>query len=160
MRIITRILEPILRVEVAYSHCDVPCGIYDPHIAQVAAHTVIRMINLMQALDKNDPDYDLKMGRYIAVKEEHGELAKHEIRILWGDYFKPEHTQSFPELNNLVWDSMRQGSTGRQTSNLEAAQEFLSSIHKIAEIFWKTKGKSSKRITAPYPTGGDLVVPE
>ncbi|OLS18385.1 MAG: hypothetical protein HeimC2_44400, partial [Candidatus Heimdallarchaeota archaeon LC_2] len=37
-------------------------GIYDPHLAQVSAHTVVRMVQLMSGLEKQDPDYDLKMG--------------------------------------------------------------------------------------------------
>jgi len=153
------IIRKILRIELAYAHCDVPCGIYDPHLAQVSAHTVIRMVNLMKALPKEDPDYDLKMSRYISVKEEHGELAKHEIRILWGDYFKPEHQQEYPELTDLVWNAMKLGSAGRQTADLAQAQQLLTTVQKIAEIFWKTKGKTPKRIAAPYPSGGEIVLP-
>src|SRR5213076_41191 len=37
---------------VAYAHCAIPCGIYDPHHAQVAAHTVVRMIDLINQLEK------------------------------------------------------------------------------------------------------------
>ena len=29
----------------AHAHCDVPCGIYDPHLAQIAAHTVVRNVH-------------------------------------------------------------------------------------------------------------------
>jgi len=33
-----------------YAHCDIPCGIYDPHEAQIAALTVIRMDQLVAEL--------------------------------------------------------------------------------------------------------------
>ncbi|MCH8908656.1 MAG: superoxide dismutase, Ni, partial [Candidatus Heimdallarchaeota archaeon] len=82
------------------------------------------------------------------------------IRILWGDYFTPEHVTDHPSLNDLVWKAMKQGSKGRQTQNLAAAQEMLGTVQEIAEIFWKTKGKSPRRIAAPYPSGGELVLPE
>ncbi|MHA2253687.1 MAG: superoxide dismutase, Ni [Candidatus Kariarchaeaceae archaeon] len=157
---INKIIKMLTPVHKAYAHCDVPCGIYDPHLAQVSAHTVLRMVNLMQALDKNDPDYDLKMSRYISVKEEHGELAKHEIRIIWGDYLKQEHEDQFSELKGLTWKLMKQGSAGRQTASEAAAKEFLEGVLKFSEIFWKTKGKSPRRVAAPYPSGGEIVLPE
>ena len=45
-----RLLLKILPQTIAYAHCDIPCGIYDPHAAQMAAHTVIRMTNLINDL--------------------------------------------------------------------------------------------------------------
>ena len=144
----------------AYAHCDIPCGIYDPHLAQVAAHTVLRMTNLIDALEKSDPDHDLKFSRYVAVKEEHGELVKHEIRIIWGDFLKPDHQNDHPELTNLVWDIMRHGSSGRQTADSGKAQALLESVLKFSEIFWKIKDKSPRRVAAPYPSGGQIVLPE
>ena len=47
--------------------------------------------------------------RYIAVKEEHAELAKKELRILWGDYFRPEHLEQHPNLHSLFFTAMKQG---------------------------------------------------
>ena len=32
-------------VEEAKAHCDVPCGIYDPIVAQINALTVVRMMD-------------------------------------------------------------------------------------------------------------------
>ena len=45
------ILNRILPAEEASAHCDIPCGIYDPHLAQVAALTVVRMNQLIEALE-------------------------------------------------------------------------------------------------------------
>ena len=39
-------------VEEAKAHCDVPCGIYDPIVAQINALTVVRMMDLMAALEE------------------------------------------------------------------------------------------------------------
>ena len=163
MKFLNTILNGINKVkkfEEAHAHCDVPCGIYDPHLAQLSAHTVLRMVNLINDLDKNAEDYVHKYTRYTLVKEEHAEKVKHEIRILWGDYFKPEHAEQFPELQDLVWKAMKLGSKARQEVNEEAARELLDTVQKIAEIFWKSKGMEPKRIPAPYPTGGKLVVPQ
>ena len=51
----------------ARAHCDVPCGIYDPISAQIAALTVVRMVDLMNGLDAEDVAYQNSMSRYVAV---------------------------------------------------------------------------------------------
>lgn len=142
----------------AYAHCDIPCGIYDPYPAQMAAHTVIRMVNLIQELKKGkEKDFIHKLARYTKVKEEHAEIVKHEIRILWGDYFKEEHIREYPELHGLVFKAMKLASKARQEVSLEPAEELLATVQKIAEIFYKTKGLSPVRIKPPYPTEGEIV---
>ena len=40
-------IEKLSPARIANAHCDIPCGIYDPHQAQIAAHTVVRMVNLI-----------------------------------------------------------------------------------------------------------------
>ncbi len=166
-----RFLQVIDRIKPApavYAHCDIPCGIYDPHLAQLAAHTVIRMVHLINELPKLTPDLSPQerleivhnLARYTATKDEHAELVKKEVRIIWGDYFKPEHVQQYPQLHELVWNVMKAGSKGRQHVSLEEAQELLATVQKIADIFWKTKGYQTVKVKAPYPSGGELVVPK
>ncbi len=152
-----------LRPETVYAHCDIPCGIYDPHAAQVAAHTVVRMVDLIHDLpNKKDADETTKaqlLSRYSTTKEQHAEIVKHEIRILWGDYFKPEHAQAYPDLNGTIWSTLKAASKARQTVDKKAAEDLLASVNKIAEIFWKTKGIETGTVKAPYPTEKPLVVP-
>ncbi len=33
------------------------------------------------------------IARYIAVKEDHAELTKYEIRVIWGDFIKAAHIE-------------------------------------------------------------------
>ncbi len=160
------VLSRFLPTKIAYAHCDIPCGIYDPHLAQMAAHTVIRMTNLINDLRPSsaEPPFDERkkiisqISRLTKVKEEHAELVKHEIRILWGDYFKEEHLKQYPELNDLVFRTMKLASKARQEVNIEAANELLDTVQKIAEIFFTTKGVKPLRIKSPYPTGGEIVL--
>lgn len=167
MKIINIILQ-LIPTKTVYAHCDVPCGIYDPHGAQIAAHTVIRMtdmINDLQVTSENPPFDERKkiisqISRLTKVKEEHAELVKHEIRIIWGDYFKPEHLKDNPDLHELVFQTMKLASKARQEVNLEAANELLDNVQKIAEIFWKTKGVKTAKLKAPYPSGGEIIVPK
>lgn len=150
-------------METVYAHCDIPCGIYDPHNAQMAVHTVIKMVKLISEVKQvppTDADTRNKMIRYVTVKEQHAEIAKHEIRILWGDYFKPEHVQKYPELHELVWKVMKLGSKAKQEVNLESAEELLETVNKIAEIFWKTKNIETVKRKSFYPTEREIVLPK
>ena len=40
---VTRTLDRWLGIEPVFAHCDVPCGIYDPHLAALSAKTVHTM---------------------------------------------------------------------------------------------------------------------
>jgi len=149
-------LDDIKPARKAYAHCDIPCGIYDPHTAQMAAHTVIRMVQLIQ---ENKDDMHMKV-RCALVKEQHAELVKHEVRILMGDYFKQEHVEKHPELHELVHKTMSLGSQARQTVDMKVAEDLLETVNKIAEIFWSTKDVETTRAKPPYPTEKESVVPK
>ena len=159
-------LERFFPVKTAYAHCDIPCGIYDPHNAQVAAHTVIRMTSLINDLQPTTPEPEFAerkkiittLSRYTKVKEEHAELIKHEVRVIWGDYFKAEHKEKFPELDGLVFNIMKLASKSRQEIDLESAQNLLSEVQKFAEIFYKSKSLEPVRIKSTFPTEGEIVI--
>ncbi|MFQ5987069.1 MAG: superoxide dismutase, Ni [Thermoplasmata archaeon] len=168
-KIARHILERILPEETAYAHCDIPCGIYDPHHAQMAAHTVIRMDTLIGELTekaKESPtpaerqEYAHAIGRYTEIKERHAEICKHEVRILWGDYFKPDHAEAYPELHSMVWKVMMLGSKSKQTTDLQAGEELLDTVNQLAEVFWKTKDVTPVRVASNYPTGREMVLPK
>ena len=161
--------ERILGIKTAYAHCDIPCGIYDPHQTQVAAHSIVRMVQLIQeAASKMDSNASMeerskfisKVSRYTHVKEEHAELVKKEIRIIWGDYFKPEHLEKFPELHDLTWKIMKLASKARQEVDMQVSLDLLDSVDKFAEMFWKSKNVETIRKKAPYPTDKEIVVPK
>ena len=155
-------LDKMLGFERAKAHCDVPCGIYDPITAQIAALTVVRMIDLMNDLGagKQDLASQNSLSRYVAVKEEHAEKTKHEIRVIWGDYIKANHVEEYPELPGLTHKIMQLGSKSRQTVDRESAVELVEAVNQFAEIFWKTKGVATKRAKAPYAPALELVYPD
>ena len=45
-----------LHIEKVKAHCDIPCGIYDPIVAQISALTVVRMIDLMTDFESKNPE--------------------------------------------------------------------------------------------------------
>lgn len=151
-----------LKLEEAQAHCDIPCGIYDPHLAQLSTLTVIRMIDLMTDLvNAHQPGLEFynSMARYVAVKEEHAELLKKEVRVIFGDYFKKEHVDKYPELPALVHKIFQLGSKVRQTTSRETALELLAAVNRFAEIFWETKGIATKKAKAPYKPSEEVVYP-
>ena len=152
-------------IEPVDAHCDIPCGIYDPHHALIGALTVIRMVDLIdQHVKEHDKieraEFFNSMARYIAVKEEHAELVKHEIRVIWGDFIKETHAEQYPQLHGLVHKIMALGSKSRQTVDRETALHLLDAVNEFAEIFWQIKGKQTKRVKAPYSVTEEMVVPE
>jgi nickel superoxide dismutase len=156
-------LDHVFGVEEARAHCDIPCGIYDPHAAQIAALTVIRMIDLAGEMkEAHGPDtaeYVNNMSRYVIVKEEHAELVKREVRVIFGDYIKQEQLDKFPELPGLVHQILQLGSKARQTMDRQAAMQLLDCVNRFAEIFWATKNIETKRVKAPYKPGEEIVHP-
>lgn len=152
----------LLPQKTIYAHCDIPCKIYDPYPAQIAAHSVIRMTQMILELKKEGDDkaYFSQLTRLTKVKEDHAEICKHEIRVIWGDYFKPDMIEKFPELHSLVFDIMHIASKARQTIDLEASKNLLAKVQEFAEIFFKSKGLTPKRIKSIYPTEGEMVIYE
>ncbi|MEE8337957.1 MAG: superoxide dismutase, Ni [Dehalococcoidia bacterium] len=132
-RAVQRLLRP---AETAYAHCDIPCGIYDPAGAQLGAETVEKMMTLMADGDASDINSQV---RYIAIKEQHAELVKHEVRIIWGDFMKPPDIETAPNLHDVVWEIMRLGSACRQGTNVDDAKALRAKVDEFADIFAKVK---------------------
>lgn len=163
----TAILDTLSPPRPVYAHCDIPCGIYDPHEAQISALTVVRMMQLIGELPKPaagaKPEeveaYHAKLSRYVAVKESHSERVKSELRIIWGDYFTPELSAKFPTVHESFWKAMKAASKTRQGTSLADAQDLLSQVHGIAEMFWKSKGVATKKQPSNQKAGGEIVYP-
>lgn len=151
---VANVLLNLLPAKTVYAHCDIPCGIYDPNRAQQEAHTILRMTNLIK--DAGSDTH--KITRLTKVKEEHAEILKHEVTVLWGDYFKPEHLEKFPDLHEQVWKLLKLASKTKQEVNEDAAKELLEETLKFAEVFYQSKGLEPQRVKSPYPTEGEIVV--
>ena len=137
----SRLTEFLAPKTVVRAHCDVPCGIYDPAGAVTAARTVARMVELIGQIEPGSTalaDRN-KFVRCVTVKEQHAELVKHEIQIIWSDYFKPEHLAANPDLHTKVWNLLKLAGKNKQSIDVEAAAQLEASVKEFAEIFWSTK---------------------
>ena len=130
-----------LKIQEAEAHCDIPCGIYDPVAAKIAAQTVQKMVLRMQALEEGDDHvaFANTMSRYIATKEEHAELCKRELRILWADYAWPNMPEGF-DLHGSFNAALKLAGRCRQTVDMAACEELVAAVDNIAAAFWATKG--------------------
>ena len=137
----SRLTDLLAPRTVVHAHCDIPCGIYDPAGAQQAAQTVARMVELIGQIaagstavaDRN------KFIRCVTVKEEHAEIVKHEVQVIWSDYFKPEHLEAHPDLHDKVWKLLKLAGKNKQSVDAEAAAQLEAAVKEFSEIFWSTK---------------------
>ena len=158
MKIVNLLLK-LLPARIVYAHCDIPCGIYDPFRAQQAAHTVIRMTELLsQVKRENETKAEHDISRFTHVKESHSGIIEEELNTLRDDYFKEDHFKNFPNLNELFIKALKSAGVARQNIDLQAAEETLSKVQEIAEIFFETKNVESVRVKTVYPTAREIVL--
>jgi nickel superoxide dismutase len=156
-------VDKIAKVPTVSAHCDIPCKIYDPSTAQIAALTVIRMMDIIEELNAKG-DLSLKdqaqLVRLINQKEEHGLVVKEEVRVIWGDYFKQPQFDQVPGVHELVHNIMLQASKAKQGIDKADAVALLDLVNQFAEAFWKTKGVDTYKATCPYPPSQEVVYPK
>ena len=139
----------------AEAHCDGPCGIYDPATARITGEAVRSMTKKILALELPDASdaaavarYHNTLSRYVAIKEEQAEKTKHELLILWTDFFKPQHLAAFPDLHDTFWKAAKLCSACKVEVSPTHADELMEAIENIHDMFWKAKGRDVKWVLA------------
>jgi nickel superoxide dismutase len=93
------------------AHCDIPCKVYDPAVAQLAALSVVRLIDLIVEIEN---PYSLtgaaQLSRLVTEKETQSKVVKSEVSTIWGDYFKEPQIVAYPGVHALVHDLMQTAS--------------------------------------------------
>ncbi|NEC69623.1 superoxide dismutase, Ni [Streptomyces sp. SID9727] len=128
---LSRLFAPKVKVS---AHCDLPCGVYDPAQARIEAESVKAVQEKYQA--NEDADF---RTRAVLIKEQRAELAKHHVSVLWSDYFKPPHFEKYPQLHQLVNDTLKALSAAKGSNDPATGQKALDLIGEIDKIFWETK---------------------
>ncbi|OGE09294.1 superoxide dismutase, Ni [Candidatus Curtissbacteria bacterium RIFCSPLOWO2_01_FULL_42_26] len=143
---VLRLIDTIFPPKFAYAHCDVPCGIYDPKPAQIAAETVVKMVEKIEGFDNKTATIADRntLIRAVWTKEEHARKCKEELLILWTDFFRPEHLEMFPSLHNTFWNATKLCSQNKQEVNVDAAQDLKKAVDEIAEMYAKAKAAAKK----------------
>ena len=144
-----------------HAHCDIPCKIYDPMIAQIAALSVIRLLDLIAEV--KDKEYSLEseatVARLVLEKEEQASIVKQEINIIWGDYFKEPQIKMCPTIHALVHSIMQAGSKCKQEIDPENGTNLLDLVNNFASMFWETKAVKTRLVVAPYPPALGFIQP-
>lgn len=156
-------LDEKLQFPIVSAHCDIPCKIYDPIVAQIAVLTIIRLVDLLDELKAKQSltlDEQAEFIRLVSQKEEHGVKVKKEISIIWGDYIKTPQLTQFPELHELVHNIMLASSKTKQHINKETSLALLAMVNRFAEIFWTTKQVDTFSATCPYPPTQKIIYPK
>ncbi len=144
-------IRNLFRPRVAEAHCDIPCGIYDPTTAQLAALSVARFLDQIAELTPLDSmAKQAKLARLVAQKEEHAAAVKAEVVVIWGDYFKAPHFEAHPELHDLTHEILRTASATKQELNVDHGRELVALVNRFAEIFWQTKGVAVRHVRVDY----------
>jgi nickel superoxide dismutase len=125
----------------ARAHCDLPCGVYDPEQARIEAESCYKIIEKYAGND--DAAY---RTRALAIKEERAELVKHHLDVLWHDYFKPEHLDAVPNLHDLFWQTTKQVSKVKASTDIADAKKLLELIDEVDAAWKKTGGPEKTRV--------------
>tara|TARA_X000000368_G_C22813600_1_gene615784 strand:- start:58 stop:513 length:456 start_codon:yes stop_codon:yes gene_type:complete len=142
------------------AHCDIPCKVYDPYIAQYAALSVIRLLDLIEEMPEPNTKSDLaKLSRLVEQKEEHAHKVKEEVTTIWGDYFKEAQIEKFPGVHELAHSIMMSASKCKQELSRDNGVELLNQVNEFAEMFWNSKDVKTKVATSLNLPNLDIVIP-
>jgi nickel superoxide dismutase len=117
-----------------HAHCDLPCGIYDPAQARIEAESVKACQEKYQGSD----DAIFK-DRAVSIKEQRANLVKEHLWVLWTDYFKPEHLETYPQLHELFWNATKEAGNAKRSEDPAQGQKLLDTIDELSKVFWETK---------------------
>ena len=149
----------MFKIEEANAHCDIPCKIYDPAVVQVAALSVVRILDIISELDESSKANQSELARLTIEKENQARIVKDEIRIIWGDYFKDPQIEMYPNIHSLVHSIMMAGSKCKQSIDRQNGLDLVELVNEFTEAFWGTKDVKTQRVIAPYPPALEVVQP-
>ena len=149
----------MFKIEEANAHCDIPCKIYDPAVVQVAALSVVRILDIILELDESAKANQSELARLTIEKENQARIVKDEIRIIWGDYFKDPQIEMYPNIHSLVHSIMMTGSKCKQSIDRQNGLDLVELVNEFTEAFWGTKDVKTQRVIAPYPPALEVVQP-
>ncbi|ETI62256.1 superoxide dismutase, Ni [Marinomonas profundimaris] len=163
MHSLIKTLDKVIRFKTAQAHCDIPCKIYDPATAQLAALSCVRLMDLIKEVEDKGAlavaDY-AQIARLVGEKESASTEVKDAIRIIWGDYFKAPQFEQVPSAHNLTHSIMLQASKCKQGIDRAEGEKLVALVNEFAEAFWLTKGVPTYRASCPYPPMLDIVYPD
>tara|TARA_S200000501_G_C20825434_1_gene744722 strand:+ start:232 stop:696 length:465 start_codon:yes stop_codon:yes gene_type:complete len=150
-----------MKIKEIRAHCDIPCAVYDPGVAQYAALSVLRFLDLIGEMPESiESKKDLAhLSRLVQQKEEHAIEVKDAVRTIWGDYFKQPHMEKYPEIHDLAHSIMMIASKCKQDINRQNGVDLVDKVNRFAEIFWATKDINTETKKSLNPPHVNMIFP-
>ena len=150
-----------MKIRDASAHGDIPCAVFDPGVAQYAALSVVRFLDLIGVMpEKIESKKDLAhLSRLVQQKEEHAVEVKDAVKTIWGDYFKEPQMEKFPEIHDLTHSIMMTASKCKQDIDRQNGVDLIEKVNRFAEIFWATKDVKTVTKKSLNPPHMDIIVP-
>lgn len=132
------------QLTVAYAHCDLYCGVYDPAQAKIEAMSVLKIAEKYASSDD-----EVFKARAIALKEERADEVKHHLMVLWADFFTADHRKEFSNLDDLFWKAIHQAGDAKKSVDPEDGRKLIALIDEIGDIFWQTEKAKEMGVYPP-----------
>jgi nickel superoxide dismutase len=131
----------------AFSHCEIPCGIYNDkmRIQMISEHitTIEKAMKRVQELSKEDPKNFNQIVRWIVNKEKHAEEIQHivsqyfltqRIKVPDGNDEKAQasYTQKISLCHSLLVSAMK----AKQTTDLVHTEKLKSLVHNFEHAYF------------------------
>lgn len=137
-------VAPVLHTQIAYAHCQIPCGIYgdetrfvmlDEHIT-----TIEKSMNEINELSKDPAANANQLVRWVMNKEEHADaMAEIITQYFLQQRIKPEEAESdhmswmkkMTACHSILVSSMK----AKQTTDLKNVEDLRSQVAAFAEAY-------------------------
>jgi nickel superoxide dismutase len=133
-----------------FSHCEIPCGIYNDEmrIQMIAEHitTIEKAMKQVQELSKEDPKNFNQIVRWIVNKEKHAEEIQHVVsqyfltqRIKVPDENDAEATTRYQKQLSLCHNLLVYAMKTKQTTDLANVEKLKSLLHEFEHAYFGKK---------------------
>lgn len=130
----------------AYSHCEIPCGIYDDEmrVKLIKEHmtTVEKSINEILKIQKNQPVNYNQLVRWVTNKEEHANkimdivfqyFMTQRIKPAKTDEQEMKNKKMLVKLHAIIFNAMKL----KQTVDTKYLKEIDSALHDFNHLYFK-----------------------
>jgi len=139
------LIKPLL-----FSHCEVPCGIYDDEmrIKMIAEHinTIEKAMTQIQELSKEDKKNYNQIVRWVVNKEKHAEEIQHIVsqyfltqRIKLPEKEDDEAGKNYQLKITLCHNLLVYAMKSKQTINLAQVEKLKSILHSFEHVYFGKK---------------------
>lgn len=133
-----------------FSHCELPCGIYDDEmrIAMIREHitTIEKAMNMITELSKESPLNYNQIVRWVVNKEEHADELQHIVsQYFMTQRIKPARSEeearddAYVEQLTLLHTMLIEAMKAKQTTDLDHIEQLRTLTDRFSKSYFKDK---------------------